>query len=138
MSKKDFYHDLVKEALIKAGWTIVKEQMLLNAGKRKLFVDLSADLIIAEKADKKIAVEIKSFLNPSEISDFQEALGQFNLYKVALAEQEPDRVLYLAIPEWAYTELFEDVFMQKILKVYEIQLILFDTQNIENLKWINI
>jgi hypothetical protein len=111
--------------------------MLLNAGKRKLFVDLSADLIVAEKADKKIAVEIKSFLNPSEISDFQEALGQFNLYKVALAEQEPDRVLYLAIPEWAYSELFEDVFMQKILKIYEIQLILFDPSNVKNLQWIN-
>jgi XisH protein len=138
MSKRDLYHEIVKDALIKAGWVIVKEQVLLNAGKRKMFVDLTANLIIAEKSTQKIAVEIKSFLNPSEITDFQEALGQYNLYKVALAEQEPDRILYLAVPEWTYDELFEDSFMQKILKIYSVNLILFDPENNENLQWINI
>jgi len=137
MGRKDIYHNAVREALIKEGWTIVGEQVVLNAGSRKLFVDLSADLIVAEKAKKKIAVEIKSFLNPSEISDFQLALGQFNLYKVALAEQEPERVLYLAVPYWTYTEFFEEAFVQKILRVYQVQLILFDPQQIEIIQWIN-
>jgi hypothetical protein len=138
MSKRDLYHEIVKDALIKTGWVIVKEQVLLNAGKRKMFVDLTANLIIAEKSTQKIAVEIKSFLNPSEITDFQEALGQYNLYKVALEEQEPDRILYLAVPEWTYDELFEDTFMQKILKIYSVNLILFDPENNKNLQWINI
>lgn len=31
----------------------------------------------AEKDGRKIAVEIKSFISPSNISDFHSALGQF-------------------------------------------------------------
>lgn len=138
MSRKDIYHDIVKEALIKQGWTINREQLALRAGKRKLYVDLAADLIVAEKAEEKIAVEIKSFLNPSEISDFQEALGQFNMYKIALADQDKERILYLAVPDWTYAEFFEDVFVQKILTVYEVRLILFDPQQKEIVSWINI
>ena len=37
-------------------------------------------------------------------------LGQFSLYKRALANQEPDRRLFLALPLDAYDELLNDVF----------------------------
>ncbi len=93
---------------------------------------------MAEKAEEKIAVEIKSFLNPSEISDFQEALGQFNIYKVALAEQDPDRTLYLAAPDWTYAEFFEDIFVEKIREIYQVQLILLDPKTSEITAWKNI
>ena len=41
-------------------------------------IDLGAERLIgAEKLGKKIAVEVKSFLSASALSDFHTALGQF-------------------------------------------------------------
>jgi hypothetical protein len=52
-------------------------------------------VIVAEKAGRKIAVEIKSFIGSSTLSEFHLALGQFLNYRYALEDIEPDRVLYL-------------------------------------------
>jgi len=41
-------------------------------------------LLAAEKDGKKIAVEIKTFLKPSAISEFHTVLGQFLNYRFAL------------------------------------------------------
>jgi len=69
MAAKDIYHDTVKKALEKDGWIITKDPLKLTVGSRSLYVDLGAEkLIAAEKENQKIAVEIKSFLNPSPIS----------------------------------------------------------------------
>jgi hypothetical protein len=47
-----------------------------------MFIDLGAErLIAAEQAGRKIAVEVKSFLAPSRISEFYVALGQFLTYR---------------------------------------------------------
>ncbi len=73
MSAKDIFHDNCKNALIKDGWTITDDPLSLKIGERDLFVDLGAEkLLVAEKADKKIAVEIKSFVNRSEMRDARE------------------------------------------------------------------
>jgi len=64
MPAKYFYHQTVKQALIKANWTITHDPLFLSWAKRKLFVDLGAEqFIAAEKQEQKIAVEIKSFLS---------------------------------------------------------------------------
>jgi len=70
-------------------------------------IDLGAEkLVVAEKDGEKIAVEIKSFLGPSVISDFHVALGQFLNYRLALEAQGSARKLYLAVPEETYTTFF--------------------------------
>ena len=49
----------------------------LKVGKKDPFINLGAEkLIAAEKDSVKIAVEIKSFVSPSEIQDLENALGQ--------------------------------------------------------------
>jgi hypothetical protein len=48
---------------------------------------------------EKIAIEIKSFRHVSEMKDLEEALGQFVLYERLLTRYEPERKLYLAVPE---------------------------------------
>ena len=40
MPAKDFYHDPVKNALVKDGWTITNDPLRLKWGVRELFVDL--------------------------------------------------------------------------------------------------
>ncbi len=92
---KDKYHNIVKQALEKEGWLITADPFTFTFGQVNFQVDLGAERIIAaEKDNKKIAVEIKSFLNSSAITDFYNALGQFLSYRLALQEIEPSRILY--------------------------------------------
>jgi hypothetical protein len=78
MPAKDLYHDTVRTALIKDGWTITDDPLILKIGQRSAFVYLGAEkLIAAERNSSKIAVEIKSFLSPSPIKDLENAWGQF-------------------------------------------------------------
>jgi len=78
---KDIYHSTVKIALEKDGWTITDDPLTLKFGRRSAFVDLGAEkLFAAEKADKRIAVEVKSFISPSPVKDLEQALGQYIMY----------------------------------------------------------
>lgn len=62
MSRRDTYHDLVKNALIREGWTISHDPYFLQSDP-KLSIDLGAQrTLAAERGDRKIAVEIKSFI----------------------------------------------------------------------------
>ena len=109
MSAKDFYHNTVKNALIKDGWNITDDPLILSIGKKNLFVDLGAEkLIAAEKSNQKIAVEIKSFISASLINDLEKALGQYILYREILRQKQESRILYLAIKRSAYEEIFEE------------------------------
>jgi hypothetical protein len=95
MSRKDIFHDLVKNALNQDGWIISHDPLYLSIGNLNLQIDLAAEqLIAAEKDNRKIAVEVKSFLRASKITDFYSALGQYLAYQVALNEKDPDRTLY--------------------------------------------
>jgi hypothetical protein len=79
MPAKDIYHEVVKNALIKDGWTITDDPLKLTIGSRSLYVDLGAEkLIAAQKDSQRIAVEIKSFISPSPINDLENALGQYS------------------------------------------------------------
>ena len=80
MPAKDIYHDNVCNALIKDGWTITDDPLVLSIGTRSVYIDLGAEkLIAAERDNQKIAVEIKSFLSSSPIRDLENAWGQFFL-----------------------------------------------------------
>ncbi|MDJ1174622.1 element excision factor XisH family protein [Roseofilum capinflatum] len=94
---KDIYHETVKMALIKDGWTITNDPLSLAVGGRMVYVDLGAEkLLAAEKDNQRIAVEIKSFVRPSPVQDLENALGQYVLYR-GLMQESPlhqDRKLY--------------------------------------------
>lgn len=68
-----------------------------------MYIDLAAEkLIVADREGDKIAVEVKSFLGASNLSEFHTALGQFINYRYALEDFEVQRILYLAIPVKTY------------------------------------
>ena len=46
MPAKDIYHETVKNALIKDGWTITDDPLKLTIGSRSLYVDLGAEKLI--------------------------------------------------------------------------------------------
>ena len=115
---KDKYHDLVRQALEKEHWEITHDPYKIKLGKRRGYIDLGAEktVIAAEKKGEKIAVEIKTFSDPSDLHAFENALGQFLIYWRALQIKEPDRVLYLGVPLSFYTRFFDDAFFIDIAK----------------------
>lgn len=99
-------------------------------------IDLGAEKIIAaERGNEKIAVEIKSFIGSSNISEFHTALGQFLNYRVALEEQQPDRVLYLAVPQGAYKAFFNLPFVETVIERFQLSLLVYDPNNEVILTW---
>jgi len=135
---RDKFHDSVKRALIKEEWIITKDPLFLQFGGVDVYIDLGAEkLIAAEKDNQKIAVEIKSFLNISVISDFYTALGQFMSYRIILTEEEPDRVLYLAVTLDIYNSFFQLLFTRTAIKTYQLKLIIYDYKNEVIVQWIN-
>ena len=74
MPAKDLFHATVRKALEKDGWVITADPLVLTIGLRSVFIDLGAEkLIAAERGAEKIAVEVKSFIGASPISDLEVA-----------------------------------------------------------------
>ena len=135
---KDVFHQQVKKALIKDGWIITHDPFIIRISEAiKLQIDLAAENAIAAKRNtEKIAVEIKSFIADSDISEFHTALGQYLNYSQALEEQEADRVLYLAVPIETYQDFFQLSFVQRALHRYQVKLIIYDPKHEEIRLWI--
>ena len=137
MPAKDIYHDTVRTALDKDGWTITHDPLIIRWGKRDLYIDLGAEKIIAaEKDNQKIAIEIKSFVGKSSIDDLEKALGQYILYYDLLTKLKSERTLYLAIHQQAFADIFEDTIGQVLLDSKRLKLLIFDEIEGVILRWI--
>ncbi len=137
MPAKDFYHDTVRTALEKDGWIITEDQLTLSIGSRSVYVDLGAKkLLAATKGELQIAVEIKSFIGNSPVRELETALGQYLIYPQILEDQKSDRTLYLAISQTVYLDLFSEAIGQMIVNKNHLNLVVFDIQTKEIVKWI--
>lgn len=137
MSAKDIFHEVVKLALQKEQWVITNDPLKIKYGTVNFQINLGAErLVAAEKEGEKIAVEIKSFLNPSAITDFYAALGQFLSYRLALEVNEPDRILYMAVSIDTYRTFFQLEFTQSAIRRYQVLLIVYDPVNEVIVEWI--
>ena len=125
---KDRFHAQVKAALIKDLWSITHDPFSIQISEAvRLQINLGAEnTIAAQRQREKIAVEIKSFIADSDISEFHAALGQYLNYVQALEDKEPDRALYLAVPIETYSDFFQLPFIQKYLKRHAINLVIYD------------
>ncbi|NJO83051.1 MAG: fatty-acid oxidation protein subunit alpha [Blastochloris sp.] len=138
MAAKDLFHQAVRKGLVKAQWTVTDDPLIIQIGGVDLRIDLGAEqLLTAEKGRERIAVEIKSFLGPSLISDFHVALGQFLNYRLALETQKSDRILYLAVPLETYYTFFHLPFAQLAIQRYQVQMIIYDAVREEIVQWIS-
>lgn len=137
MPARNIYHNQVRNALIKDGWTITHDPLRLTWGDKDLYVDLGAErLLAAEKAGQRIAVEIKSFVGDSEVDDLEKAIGQYIVYRAVLAEREPQRRLYLAVPRDVLRDIFEKPLGQLLLKNELVQVLGFDPDAEVIVEWI--
>jgi XisH protein len=135
---KDYFHPVVKAALIHEGWLVTHDPLEIKVGGVDMEIDLGAERVIgAERQGLKIAIEVKSFLTGSSaISEFHRALGQFINYRIALRTEDPDRVLYLAVPTVAFNTFFQLDFTKSVIEENRIKLLIYDTISPSNLLWI--
>jgi hypothetical protein len=137
MPARNRYHKRVVRALESDGWRITHDPFHLKWGVRDLYVDLGAEkLLAAEKDDRRIAVEIQSFVSLSEVEDLRNALGQFTLYHDVLSRLHPERSLYLAIPAVSYEYVFQEPIAQMLLENGRFRLLVFDPQTEVIQQWI--
>jgi hypothetical protein len=137
MPARDIYHDAVRNALIKDGWTITHDPFRLEWGGKDMYIDLGAEqLLAAEKTGQQIAVEVKSFVGPSDMADLEKALGQYVLYHDVLSELDPQRVLYLAVPQKVLRDIFEEPLGKLLLKNNRARLIGFDPRTEVVIQWL--
>jgi hypothetical protein len=110
----------------------------LKFGNIGFEVDLAAqEVIAAERTGRKIAIEIKSFLGRSVAHDFHQALGQFLNYQMILETIDPERILYLGVPNNVFQSFFATPFAKAAVQKHAVSLLVFDPEIQEVKSWIN-
>ena len=138
MPAKDTYHQAVKNALTKDGWTITFDPYPIKYKEVKLFADLAGEKTIsATREGRKIVIEIKSFLSRSPMREFETALGQYLIYQTFLSITYPISKVYLAVNHKIYEKFFAQVAIELILEKYQVSLLVVDIQKEEIIKWIS-
>lgn len=137
MPRKDFYHETVKRALQRDGWTITADPLNLPFGSTRLECDLAAEKMVATKGLVEIAVEVKNFRKEEQmnVNELKNSLGQYQLYDVILSTEHPNHRLYLAISEQAYKTVFSDPVIQVIINRNNMGLIIFDSTTETIVTW---
>ncbi len=134
MPAKDHYHDLVVRALLKAGWTIAKEQVAIVLSKRRLWIDIRAT---KEAENLAILVEVKGFEQMlSPVDYLADAVGKYVLYRATLDYLEMDLPLYMAVPTAAFEGILSEKIGQQTMQKAAVGLIVFDPQTEEIVRWI--
>ena len=133
MPRRDMYHETVKQALIAEGWQITHDPYIFDTDPQ-LATDLGAERVIAaEREHERIAVEVKSFLAESQVSDLEKALGQYGLYRRLLQMQDTGRILYLAVPQHAYENIFQRPVGRIAVEEFQLRLVVFGPKG--GLQW---
>ena len=129
MPARDKFHDVVKQALIKDGWTITNDPLYLQYEGTDVSIDFGAEkLIAAERQGERIAVEVKSFLADSILYEFHHVVGQCIDYQVMIEQADPGRTLYIAIPTNVYSAFFQRPFAQLVIQRIQMKLVIYNIQ----------
>lgn len=134
---RDLFHDIVKQALVKDGWTITHDPFTLHTRKEGgLSTDIGAEkVILAENGLKTIAVEVKSFVHISILHEFLKASGQYLSYSKIMRKNDPNRLLYVAIPTFIYYRLIKYDWVLEVMADLNMKAILYSTEKIIIEEW---
>jgi hypothetical protein len=136
MPAKDLYHDAVKAALTKDGWSITADPYRIRYKDVDLYADLAAERpIAAEREGQKIVVEIKSFVGRSLMTDFHNAVGQYMVYQALIRETAPEYSLYLAVDDIVYRNFFRREGIEFLVRESQINLFVVDIDQQEIVQW---
>jgi len=120
---RDRWHYQVRNALEKDGWTITDDPYLIRVPEVPYQIDLGA------------AIEIKGFPDLSFHHQFHAAVGQYVNYLANMKTYEPDRALYLAVPEKVYRTYFDLRAVRTSIEHLSLKYFVFDPQSETILLW---
>lgn len=136
MGEQDKFYDRVKRALMSDRWTVADQPLKVVAFEEFLDQDFGASpLILAERGLERIAVAVNSFFSAAPIEDFYQAVGEIFSYRLVLEIQDPDRPIYLAIPEDVYRSFFQLDFIRGAIEEFRIPLIVYDPMGQVVVEW---
>ena len=78
---------------------------------------------------------MKTFQGFSDVGDLEQAVGQHAIYRLMLEMQEPDRQLFLAVPEDAWNTLFAEPLGQAVYERMLDRVVRFDPQQERIIRW---
>ena len=138
MPRKDLIHDAVKNALIKDGWTITDDPFRIVYEDADVYADLRiVKTIEGTTIQRVLVIEIKGFTGDSPVHNLENALGQYELYRIYLNRVAAEDKLYLAIGETTYNEQFLRPSFAIIVQVKSLPLVVVNTEREEVILWIN-
>jgi hypothetical protein len=138
MPARDEYHDCVRNALVKDGWSITADPYRVMVGEHSVYMDLAAEQVVsAEKDGRRIAVEIKGFPGRSPVYELEQALGQYLIYRSVLRRSDPERKLYLAVPEDVFLDVLQTRLGRMVTADYWLEFLLFDSSTEVIVRWID-
>jgi hypothetical protein len=69
------------------------------------------------------------------VRSLEEAVGQYQIYRAVLEEREPDRLLYMAVPDRVSGELLAEQFGQFVVERLRLRIMVFDEHQQRVLRW---
>ncbi|NOT64223.1 MAG: fatty-acid synthase [Acidobacteria bacterium] len=135
MPRRDRYHQNVCQALLKDGWEITNDPLMIYQEGTRVYLDLAAERK-AKDLLESVAIEIKVFGGKSQLTDFENAVGQYELYRTILAEVGSTHELYLALPQSAWMKMQTYPTLLRHLRGRQIHLLVFNPRLEEIVVWI--
>jgi XisH protein len=103
-----------------------------------LSTDIGAEkIILAENNLRKIAVEVKSFVHISILHEFLNASGQYLTYSKIMSKNDPQRMLFIAMPTFVYYKIIQYDWAVEVIKDLNMHVILYHTEKIIIEEWID-
>ena len=84
-----------------------------------------------------MVIEIKGFTGESPVHNLENALGQYELYRIYLKRVAPLDKLYLAIGATTYIEQFSRPRFAVVIEEKSLPLLVVDIEKEEIVQWIN-
>ena len=138
MPRKDRIHEAVKNALVKDGWTITDDPFRIVYDDADVYADLRIEKTEGGATiERALVIEIKSFSGASPLHSLENALGQYELYRIYLKRVAPTDKLYLAISATTYEEQFVRPAFTIIIEDKKLPVLVVDTEREEVVRWIN-
>jgi hypothetical protein len=102
----------------------VDEQVRLNSGARRLWIDL---YVVKEDLNLACLIEVKGFQNvPSLVDELAKAVGQYFIYQVVLSEKGIPLTLYVAVLDDAFQGILSEEIGLLISETLGVKLLVFD------------
>lgn len=80
---------------------------------------------------------MQSFVGLSDVRNLEEALGQYLLYRLVLARQQPDRPLYFGVPLHVADGILSEPIGEMAVAGFGLKVLVFHPDRREVVRWIS-